>query len=404
MQEFMALDRNLKLRTLTVFLTALLNAAVLPNMTIYYSHYFGAATAGILLIVVSIASFIAGLYGGHLSDVHGRKPIMLAGSILLIIGYLIAALVNSPLMTNPVLAFVGFLLARVGGSLSDPAEQAMMIDVSTPQNRRFVYAMLYWVINISVMLGAAIGGWFFRDYLFELLLAMAVIAVININIINFGMRETFQSQRAVSGSVWQAVKAYGQVFADKRYVLFLAGSLLASIVTNQPNFYLAVHLGRDFNATHLFGIALYGQRMLSVVTIINTVMIIILMALFTRLTAKWALGVAFAVGVGLQTVGFALSFEVNNFWPLALAAVILTVGEMIAVPSSQTLRAALMDEQKIGAYSGGWAAVNPLASTLSGVSVSVSPLLGNSGMAALMLVLGAGGIALVARSARGVQA
>lgn len=404
MQEFMALDRNLKLRTLTVFLTALLNAAVLPNMTIYYSHYFGAAAAGILLIVVSIASFIAGLYGGHLSDAHGRKPIMLAGSTLLIVGYLIAALVNSPLGTNPVLAFVGFLLARVGGSLSDPAEQAMMIDASTPQNRRFVYAMLYWVINISVMLGAAIGGWFFRDYLFELLLAMAVIAVININIIRFGMRETFQSQQKVSGSVWQAVKVYGQVFADKRYVLFLAGSLLANIVTNQPNFYLAVHLGRDFKATHLFGIALYGQRMLSVVTIINTVMIIILMALFTRLTSKWALGVAFAVGVGLQTLGFAMSFEVNTFWPLALAAVILTFGEMISVPSSQTLRAALMDEQKIGAYSGGWAAVNPLASTLSGVTVSISPLLGNSGMSALMLILGAGGIALVAKSARGVQA
>jgi DHA1 family multidrug resistance protein B-like MFS transporter len=233
---------------------------------------------------------------------------------------------------------------------------------------------------------------------------MAVIAVININIIRFGMRETFQSQQKVSGSVWQAVKVYGQVFADKRYVLFLAGSLLANIVTNQPNFYLAVHLGRDFNATHLFGIALYGQRMLSVVTIINTVMIIILMALFTRLTSKWALGVAFAVGVGLQTLGFAMSFEVNTFWPLALAAVILTFGEMISVPSSQTLRAALMDEQKIGAYSGGWAAVNPLASTLSGVTVSISPLLGNSGMSALMLILGAGGIALVAKSARGVQA
>lgn len=399
MREFMALDKNLKLRTLTVFLTALLNAAVLPNMTIYYTHYFGAAVAGALLMLASIVGFIAGLYGGHLADAHGRKPIMLAGSGFLIAGYCLAAAVNSPHWTQPLLAFAGFLLARVGGSLADPAEAAMMIDASTPQNRRFVYAMIYWVINISVMLGSAIGGWFFRDYLFELLVVMAIIAVVNFLIVRFGMRETFKSSQPVSGSVWQAVRAYVGVFSDRRYLKFLAGSLLATIVTTQPSYYLAVHLGRDFHATTIFGIALYGQRMLAVVTLINTVMIIVLMALFTKLAARWALGVAFAVGTGLQTVGFAASFLTNTLWPLMLWAVVLTVGEMLAVPASQTLRAALMDEQKIGAYSGGWAAVNPLASTLAGLAVALSPLLHNGGMAALMLVLGAAGVALVASAA-----
>lgn len=402
MQEFMALDHNLKLRTLTVFLTALLNAAVLPNMTIYYAHYFGAATAGVLLMVVSIASFFAGLYGGHLADVHGRKPIMLAGSALLIVGYVIAAAVNSPLGRFPAAAFFGFLLARLGGSLADPAEQAMMIDASTPDNRRFVYAMIYWVINISVMIGSALGGWFFRDYLFELLVAMAIVAMINAGIISLGMRETFAATGNANSSPWQALRSYTVVFTDRRYVKFLAGSLLTMIVTSQPSYYLAVHLGRDFHATTVLGIAIYGQRMLSLVTIINTVLIITLMAVFTRLTSRWTLRVAFAVGMCLQTVGFAASFLAARLWPLALWVVVLTVGEMIAVPSSQTLRADLMDEEKIGAYSGGWAAVNPLASTLAGLSVSISPWLHNGGMAALMLVLGALGIMAVA-SAAGVQ-
>ncbi|WP_373780582.1 hypothetical protein [Weissella soli] len=57
MQEFMQLDRNLKLRTLTVFLVVLLGSSVGPNMTIYYVKYFGAVITGILLVIVSISGF-----------------------------------------------------------------------------------------------------------------------------------------------------------------------------------------------------------------------------------------------------------------------------------------------------------------------------------------------------------
>ena len=147
MQEFMALNRNLKLRTLTVFLTVLLGSSIGPNMTIYYVQYFGAFVSGFLLMVVSVAGFIAGLYGGHLSDVWGRKRTMLTGSALIISGYTLAMLMNAPWYTNPYITFVGFLTASVGSSLADPAEQAMMIDASTIKNRKFVYALIYWEIG-----------------------------------------------------------------------------------------------------------------------------------------------------------------------------------------------------------------------------------------------------------------
>ena len=61
MQDFMALDRNLKLRSLTVFLTVLLGSSIGPNVTVYYVEYFGAFITGFLLIAVSVAGFIAGL-------------------------------------------------------------------------------------------------------------------------------------------------------------------------------------------------------------------------------------------------------------------------------------------------------------------------------------------------------
>jgi DHA1 family multidrug resistance protein B-like MFS transporter len=400
MKEFMQLNRNLKLRTLTVFLAALLNSSIFPNMTIYYAKYFGAFTTGILLMVISVISFIAGLYGGHLADVYGRKPIMITGGLMLTVGYVVAAAMNNPWLTQPQVTFLGFLVASVGGSLADPAEQAMMIDSSTPQNRKYVYALVYWIINISVMLGAALGGWFFRDYLFELLLVLIAVSVFNLFIVRFGMSETIPDNHEVSGSVWSALRSYLGVFTDHRYVLFLIGYVVSSIISRQPDYYLAVHLGADFHNITVFGIHLYGQRMLSVITLTNTIMIVALMSLFTRLSQRWSLTRAYTIGVVCSATGFALAFIEDSLWPLLISAVILTIGEMLIVPASQTMRADMMNPAKIGAYSGAIAAVSPLSSIVAGLLVSASGILGNYGMAGIMLVCGLLAIIFTNKSAR----
>jgi DHA1 family multidrug resistance protein B-like MFS transporter len=386
MNEFMTLDRNLKLRTLTVFLTVLLGSSIGPNMTIYYVQYFGALVTGFLLIAVSVVSFIAGLYGGHLADVFGRKWTMMLGSVFMILGYATAVVVNSPWLVNPYVTFVGFLLASVGGSLADPAEQAMMIDSSTLENRRFVYSLIYWVINIAVMVGAAIGGWFFREYLFELLLGMMIVAMINMSIIRFGMSETLvKTSGTVSSSVWQAVKSYALVFSDKRYIIFLFGGVMTTVIFTQPDYYLAAHLGESFNQVNLFGVAIYGQRMLSLMLVINTVMIVLMMTLFNKLTENWPLLTAFAIGVALQGFGFAISFLLNDFWPLVLMAVVFTLGEMINVPASQTMRADMMNPAQIGAYSGAFSAARPVGTIIAGGMVTLSHFVGHVGVSIFLM-------------------
>ena len=47
--------------------------------------------------------------------------------------------------------------------------------------------------------------------------------------------------------------------------------------------------------------------------------------------------------------GFALSFLLRDFWPLVIVTVVFTLGEIINVPSSQTMRADMMNPEQIGA-------------------------------------------------------
>ena len=68
MGEFLKLNRNIQLRILMMLITVAIGSSVGPNMTIYYIEYFGPLVIGILLIIVQLSGLLAGLYGGHLSD------------------------------------------------------------------------------------------------------------------------------------------------------------------------------------------------------------------------------------------------------------------------------------------------------------------------------------------------
>jgi len=388
MSDFFKLDRNIQLRIVMMFITIAIGSSVGPNMTIYYVDYFGPLVTGILLVAVQVAGFVAGLYGGHLADNWGRKRVMIGGITTMTVGYILAAAMNSPLYINPYLTFFGFLMATLGISFASPAEEAMMIDVSTLQNRKFIYAMIYWVINLAGMIGAALGGWFFKTARFELLLGTALGALLSLVIVVLWITETFPaSKRTVHGqSVWSVVKSYREVFADKRYLKFMIAAIGATVIFSSPDYYLAAHLGQSFNNTTIFGVQIFGQRMLSVITVTNTLMIVLLMGTMTKLFQKWSNMKATAVGTAIQGAGFALSFLLNDFWPLFLVAIFLTLGEMIVTPAQQSLRAEMMNQQKIGTYSGFSAAMRPVGFIISSAIVSVSTFIGNVGAAIILLI------------------
>ncbi|WP_294974258.1 MFS transporter [uncultured Leuconostoc sp.] len=388
MSDFFKLDRNIQLRMVIMFITIAIGSSVGPNMTIYYVAYFGAGITGILLVFVQVAGFIAGLYGGHLADVWGRKRVMLSGIAAMAVGYTIAATMNSPMYINPYVTFLGFLLATVGMSFASPAEEAMMIDVSTLKNRKFIYAMMYWVINFSVMIGAALGGWFFKTARFELLIGTAIGAIISLIIVMIWVTETFQKEKRqnTGQSVLDVLKSYRTIFSDQRYLKFMVAGVGAVVVFSSPDYYLAAHLAETFHSVTVLGIQIFGQRMLSVITIVNTVMIVLLMGTMTKLFSNWSNLKASLVGIAIQGGSFALMLLLNDFWPLFIVAIVLTIGEMIVTPANQSLRAEMMNQNKVGVYSGFSAATRPLGYILSSGIVSISIVIGHIGAAILLLV------------------
>ncbi|MDR1012996.1 MAG: MFS transporter [Lactobacillales bacterium] len=388
MKEFMNLNRNIKLRLLILFITDLTGYAIAGNLIVYYVNYFDKFTAGILLMIASVSNFISSLYGGHFSDEKGRKEAIKIGITIAVLSDLLSAIFNSPLGNFPRLTFLVFLSGGAGFNFAIPAFEAMIIDITTLKDREFVYSLVYWIQNISVMLGAAIGAWLFRDYLFQLLLIVTIGSTIAWILSVVMMDETkFFFAESANVHVLDVVKSYKEALKDKRYFLFTIGGICSAIIFMQPEYSLATHLIQDFQTISLFGIEIYGQRMLSITVMVNTISIVLLVFLLKQLTKNLTVLKRYVLGAFLHGLALILLMLSNKILPIIIFAILFTIGEMINIPASQSIRAKLMNPKKIGTYSGVFSAVTPIGQLTAGIIVSSSAFFGNIGVVVFLLIL-----------------
>jgi DHA1 family multidrug resistance protein B-like MFS transporter len=386
MKDFANLSSVLKLRIFMNFLGGLCFSTVGTSMTVYYNQYIGAGLTGVLLMVSSILVFFAGIYSGHLTDKFGRRPLMLASTIVTTLGGALAAFANSPALFNPWLTYFGFLILDFGFGFFNTASSAMLVDLTQPGNRKTVYSILYWVSNLAILFGSALSGWFFRDYLFELLLAITAEEFISFLLVLFLIPESVDMSKSIVKHEG-FFHSYRAVVKDHPFMLFCFASIFSSMIFSQTDYFLPVHLTDSFVTTHVFGIEIYGQRMLSLILIINTVLIVLFMGLLTKVTNKWPLKIAIALGTIVQGLGIIIAFIGHDFTVEVIAAITMTIGEMVLVPPSQALRADLMDGDRIGTYSGVYSITQPVASVLCGLMVSGTSLLGDYGESIILAIV-----------------
>lgn len=75
---------------------------------------------------------------------------------------------------------------------SKPAVEAMLIDVSGPDTRKAIYRINYWSNNLAISVAGMIGGFFFSDYLFELLLVASVMSLVALLVTAFSWQKRCQ--------------------------------------------------------------------------------------------------------------------------------------------------------------------------------------------------------------------
>ena len=194
-------------------------------------------------------------------------------------------------------------------------------------------------------------------------------------------------------------KNYAEVLRDKLFIIYSIASVFITVIWLQIDTLIPVNLSLHFKTLSLFGFSITSSKMLSIMVFINTFLIIIFMNSVNKLTKTMKLVPQIFLGFTLQSIGMLLSFSLNQFYLLVFSAILYTIGEMISVPASQLLRVEMMDDNKVGSYSGFLAISQPLGTILAGFLVSLYHLVGLIGIQFAFVLNGLLGISLLVYSA-----
>ena len=94
----------------------------------------------------------------------------------------------------------------------------------------------------------------------------------------------------------------------------------------------------------------FPNRYYGYILSLNAIMVVVLQFSVTRQADKLKPLIALAIGAAFSTFGYAMFGFVDGLLLFALAMAILTIGEMVIDPLSQTLAAKFAPEDKRGRY------------------------------------------------------
>ncbi|MCP8967930.1 MDR family MFS transporter [Ectobacillus ponti] len=392
---FRSLHRNIQIRIITSFLTRAVGSMVFPFMAIYFADKMGKSTAGLLLFLNVVATFITSLYGGYVTDRIGRKKVLVAGQSVQVLSFAFMIVANLPQVDSAWLMFWMMMLNGVSGGLTNPAAEAMLIDVSTKETRKFMYSLNYWAINLSIMIGALLGGLLFKTHRMELFIGLTAVSLLTMYLMVFHMTEVFKAEpKREKKNVWRdMLDNYRVVMKDRRFLLFSLATVFILSLEFQMNSYIGVRLHEEFQTVTfpLWGgnsFTLDGIRMLSWITTENTMLIVCFTVLMNRWMERFPDQKVLYIGIAMQACAFAVHGSANLWMLLLFAGLFQTAGEMMYVPVRQSILADIVDEDSRGSYMAVNGLVFQTAKMVGTLGLTVGALIGSYGMSLLYLLLG----------------
>ncbi|MBE0682669.1 MAG: MFS transporter [Anaerolineales bacterium] len=327
---------------LTFFIDSIGGTLLFPFFSLYITGKFnvGMTQAGMVLAMFSIFGIVGNMIGGALTDRFGRRKLILFGLVFSALSTLTLGLVNSLAVLFPLAAFIGLL-----SDVSGPAHQAMMADILNEKQRQEGFGLMRVVRNLAWIIGPTIGGFLAnRSFMLLFIIDAIVSCIVAIIFYNF-MPETkpqhSHEENKPHESILKTLAGYGIVLKDFAFMAFIVAAILMGAVYQQMYNSLSVFL-RDNHSIDPQG---YGFLMTT-----SAITVILFQFKVSSNIKNRPPFVVMAAGTLFYMLGFTMFGFVSVYWMFMSAIVVITIGEMLIMPTSQTLAANFAPVEMRGRY------------------------------------------------------
>jgi MFS transporter, DHA1 family, multidrug resistance protein B len=347
------LPRNIKVRMITSFFNRAVSSAVMPFMALFFAQEMNKIWAGAFLIITVVIGFFINLVGGYISDRVPRKKVLLTTSWLNALFFLIMTISLFPEKKWIMLfagAYIGFIITS---SLGRPAMHAIIIDSTTPENRKAVYALDYWLVNLSMAIGAALGGLLYLNHQTELFMMLTFTSAVIPIAYGIWLQDKFknQLQKQHENVLIDLINNYRIAFRDSAFVKVVAGSTFIFAAEFSLNSYIGIRLAETFKAVNIGSFEIAGVRMLSILNIENMLLVVCFTFIINRCTDRLNKKNALLIGLILYGIGYVAVTSANTWYILIAFNLVATMGELIYSPIRNAEQANMIPSDKRGSYS-----------------------------------------------------
>ncbi len=304
-----------------VFIAQIINRFgdfVRPFLTLFLTRNLSLdnATAGAVVMTVTLASVPGAFIGGKLSDQLGRKK-----AYALFQGLAGVLIFSCAFISNPkMLIFMLVLAAFFNGGVR-PMINALVTDILPPEERQRGFSLTYLGINIGVAVGPIVAGFLFNHHLKLLFLGDALTTAIAITLVMVFVEVEKAHDTGSSmedheeGTLLQALKRRPLV------VVFLGLNVLYALTYAQNGFALPITLGNIF--------ADNGPRNFGFLMSINAVTCVSMTVFITHLTRQLKPIQTITLGGLFYAAGFGMITFAHTMPLLIVSTIIWTLGEIM---------------------------------------------------------------------------
>jgi DHA1 family multidrug resistance protein B-like MFS transporter len=398
MRKFMSLHRNVRVRIGLAFVHKLIDAMILTFIAIYLAARVGIATTGALILLFAVFAVFGMLLGGHLSEMWGRRPVLIVGD-LIATAFLVLMTVAFFADWGPLAVYFSYAIVKFGTNMALPANDSTIIDVTPPEDRKYVYTVNYWVINVALGGGALLGGFLYGAHFGAVILGGAIGTAFTLLVTVLLVAETKPASSPASTTAasapaklrgWaQFAEGYKVVLADSTFRRLIIVATLVLTLEGQLSTAIGIRLSNDFGVQYVFPFGdVHGVQMLGVLKAVNTILVVLLALKVNSLLRQLPDRARVYAGIALYAGGFAVLAVTNTAWLLLLAVVVLTAGELMNTPVQQGLLAELAPDDGRPRYMAAYYLHIRFGQVVNSLLISLSAVLSTLGMAGIYLLFG----------------
>jgi MFS family permease len=305
---------------------------IMPFLAIYVVQRFDAkiTQVGLIYTLFAVCSGVGNFLAGALADRFGRRFTLILGLVCAATARIALGLANDFSGLYVAAAFAGLF-----GAIGWPAQLAMTADLLGPQKRANGFGIQRVVINSTFALGPLAGGFIGPRIGYLPLFVLDALTSYFVALIVFSKLPETQPNKENnprSETFAQTLTGYRRVLQDGTFVAFILISILTVAAYMQMSTTLSVYLIKFQHVSESF----FGALVM-----LNALMVVFLQFSISRWASKQPLLLIMIAGTAFYLVGFG-SYGLPPSTPLFIFAMILiTLGEMLVIPTSQAMTALL---------------------------------------------------------------